>query len=415
MKLLKQNTFLANSFIMFAGSMLVAFLNYAYYPVIARLVSPDQFGEIQVLVSIYLQISIVFTAINVASIRLIADKEANSSNIVRGFNLLIFYSFLLLSILSILFIGQVQMFFKFNDMIPFLVTVFALLLSVPINYWLAYMQGNKDFVGYSYLNVVASGLKLLAAVGLIWIGFGVAGAVGSIVVGQICALVFIRFRKSNLPSLMPFITFAKVKYVEIKPYIPFLLTGAIATLALTFLFICDLFAAKHFLNPYDAGLYSGMSSIARVVYFACAPLAAVLLASVNRGDIAKSRRNLRTSFILTTLVGGGICLVYYIWPHQIIELVIGVQFTQYSSLLWKLATSFFFLSLFSLILFYSISLKRYIEVVLVCLAAYSFLSFAGNVELTPLTIVDSIWVISVSLLAVTIFLSFIRFLKGKVV
>ena len=50
---IKDSSFLKHNAIFFFGSIAVGALNYAYYPVVGRLMDPSTFGELQVVVSLF--------------------------------------------------------------------------------------------------------------------------------------------------------------------------------------------------------------------------------------------------------------------------------------------------------------------------------------------------------------------------
>ncbi|MBP6931477.1 MAG: hypothetical protein KBB62_02010, partial [Candidatus Pacebacteria bacterium] len=59
-KKLKSDVFFRQYAIYFTGSMVVAFLNYVFHPLLGRLLSPSDFGDIQALISLIAQSAIVF-------------------------------------------------------------------------------------------------------------------------------------------------------------------------------------------------------------------------------------------------------------------------------------------------------------------------------------------------------------------
>ena len=70
---LRSSDFLRNNAIFFAGSVLVGALNYLYYPLIGRLVSPATFGEIQTLVSLFLQFTIFLNVLGMITVNIMAN------------------------------------------------------------------------------------------------------------------------------------------------------------------------------------------------------------------------------------------------------------------------------------------------------------------------------------------------------
>ncbi len=70
---LRESTFVRHNAIFFAGSLSIGLLNYLYYPVIGRLLHPNSFGEVQVLFSLFAQISIFFGILGLITINITAN------------------------------------------------------------------------------------------------------------------------------------------------------------------------------------------------------------------------------------------------------------------------------------------------------------------------------------------------------
>lgn len=103
-KILGADVFLKNYAIYFTGSMLVAFLNYLYYPVIGRLLDPSDFGELQVFISLLAQVSVVFAlfSIPVVSVTVNHADETERNIIIQKIKKITFsitaFVFILLSL-----------------------------------------------------------------------------------------------------------------------------------------------------------------------------------------------------------------------------------------------------------------------------------------------------------------------------
>ena len=84
---LRSSDFLRNNTIFFAGSVLVGALNYLYYPLIGRLVSPAVFGEIQTLVSLFLQFTIFLNVLGMITVNIMANYADKEKAIARKLQL----------------------------------------------------------------------------------------------------------------------------------------------------------------------------------------------------------------------------------------------------------------------------------------------------------------------------------------
>jgi purine-cytosine permease-like protein len=63
--------FLRQNAIFFIGSTVVSFLNYLYYPVLGRLLSPADFGEVQAIISFFLQTGVLLSVLSLVTINVV--------------------------------------------------------------------------------------------------------------------------------------------------------------------------------------------------------------------------------------------------------------------------------------------------------------------------------------------------------
>ena len=75
-----KDRFVRNNAIVFLGSLIISTLSYLYYPVLARLMPLEAFGEVQTLISISTQALLFFSAINIVTVVLVANNKQKSQN-----------------------------------------------------------------------------------------------------------------------------------------------------------------------------------------------------------------------------------------------------------------------------------------------------------------------------------------------
>jgi O-antigen/teichoic acid export membrane protein len=74
----RSSVFLRHNAIFFIGSVAVGLLNYLYYPVIGRLLSPVAFGEVQTLISLFLQVAIFLMVLGLVTINIVANYKSDT-------------------------------------------------------------------------------------------------------------------------------------------------------------------------------------------------------------------------------------------------------------------------------------------------------------------------------------------------
>ena len=139
----RQSAFLRHNAIFFVGSVAVGALNYLYYPILGRLLEPSVFGEVQVLVSLFLQLTIFLGVLALVTINLVANYRDKAHRNRTVFEL---EKLALLAALALLFITffsaeQLRHFFHFQSAWPFVILALALLVTVPFTFRSAYLRG----------------------------------------------------------------------------------------------------------------------------------------------------------------------------------------------------------------------------------------------------------------------------------
>ncbi|HSE61656.1 MAG TPA: oligosaccharide flippase family protein, partial [Candidatus Saccharimonadales bacterium] len=157
-RLVRSSDFLRQNAILFVGSLLVSALNYAYYPVLGRLLSVEEFGEVQVLVSLFLQLTLFLVVLGQVTVNIVANYKD-----VRAKHEIIFELeklALLLSgavfVIGALFSWQLRNALHFESAWPFIVLLLTLIASVPLAFRSAYLRGQKKFSQVSVANIIGA-------------------------------------------------------------------------------------------------------------------------------------------------------------------------------------------------------------------------------------------------------------------
>lgn len=121
---------------------------------------------------------------------------------------------------------------------------------------------------------------------------------------------------------------------------------------------------KHYFNNIDAGLYSSLALIGRVVYFVAWMFVMLLLPKVIL--LKKEGKNTQPILLKYTayiaVLSSIIVLVTYFFPNEVILILFGKAYLSVAFLLWKyaLATSIFAIA--NLFAYYFLSINRYLPV-----------------------------------------------------
>jgi len=146
-------------------------------------------------------------------------------------------------------------------------------VSLPVWGMRGILRGQHRFLAYGINQVTESAVRLVAGFTMLVLASAVSGAVAGYAVGMASALALAFWQLHALRHTVP----------ERAS-----LTGAwsfSASLLFTYgYFLCltnvDVLAAKHFLGPEEAGLYSAASVLARLIYLVATPVYQVLFSRV---------------------------------------------------------------------------------------------------------------------------------------
>ncbi|HET8671865.1 MAG TPA: oligosaccharide flippase family protein, partial [Candidatus Saccharimonadales bacterium] len=301
---LRQSQFLRQNTIFFLGSVAVGVLNYLYYPIIGRIMTPAAFGEVQTLISLFLQLTIFLTVFSLVVVNIVANvtDAGRRDKLVLEFEKLALLVSTMLLIATIVLQPFLKEFFQFSSSWPFVILALAMVATVPYTMRSAFLRGKQRFGLAALSNLVGAGGKILFSVLLVTIGLGAAGAIGGLVLAQIlaCTLVMWWAYRNGLISNAHRFSLPDIRLL--LPELKYGLLVLVSLLAITLQYSVDVVIIKHFFDAHQAGLYAGIASVARIIFFLTASVALVLMPSVKINNPPERNRNLLYKSLI--LLGG---------------------------------------------------------------------------------------------------------------
>jgi O-antigen/teichoic acid export membrane protein len=192
LKTLRQSSFLKHNAVFFFGSIAVGALNYLYYPVLGRLLPPAAFGDLQVLVSLFLQFTIFLNVLTLITVNIAVNYKDSEKAHRMIFELEKLASYFALGILVFSLLGGefLRSALKFDSTLPFVALALAMTASIPLTFRSAYARGQKKFGIASISQLIGAGIKIVFSVLFVMLGLGVAGAIFGIVGAQLVAFLY---------------------------------------------------------------------------------------------------------------------------------------------------------------------------------------------------------------------------------
>lgn len=357
----KQSDFLRNNTVYFIGTLTIAMFNYLYYPVLSRLVSVVDFGEIQSTISIFMQLGILLTAFGYVTTNIINNSKKKSeeygliASLERRVLAVSLILFVCLVVASVVF----QDSFKFQSVVPLVLVGLLIIVNIPSTSRTYILQGQQKFFNVSIAGIIFALGKLILTVGLVYVLTNdVVASILAYIVAQLLNLWYVSHNVGGKYPLSVVFKQPKVDKTKLNRELRYGLVVLVALSLISLLYITDTVVARLFFDPETLGLYSGISSVARIVFFVTASIAGVLIASVKVEDSRiENQKTLSKSLVLVALVGGAVTLLFMLFPDFSVRLLVGGAYVEYAKWLPALSIMMFLASINNLLVSYCLAIR----------------------------------------------------------
>jgi len=330
-------------------------INYIYHLLMGRILGPVDYGTLVSVYSVLYIVSIIPSSASISIVKFISsaqDKEERNE-IYKSINIFIVRLAGLLAVVVALLSPTISKFLNISNNSIVLLVAPILFLSLVTLVNMSTMQGVLKFTGVIVPSIISAASKLVFGLVLIWLGYSVLGAIWAIVIGA--AIAYLISRKMIVGEID---TRNSQGNYPLKSFYKYSLPVLIQALAFTSLFTVDVILVKHFLSPFDAGLYAALSTLGKIIFFASSPIAATMFPIVSKRKANNQGYNkvFLTSLIVTLAVGIAITSFYWLFPSVAIGVLYGPAYLSAKSALVWMGILILFYSLSSLMVNFSLSL-----------------------------------------------------------
>jgi O-antigen/teichoic acid export membrane protein len=342
---LRTNAFLKGSVIMFSGTMAANVMAYLYHLVVGRMLGPEGYGELAALISIFYILnapSLVVQNILVKFFSQLKAKEdyGQAKRLMFRITKLLAVVSGVLFVLLVPFISKMAEFLHITSALNlvWLYLMFAAFLFSVIN--LSVLQGFQLFLPITVISTLGGVLRL---------GFGALGALFG--VGWALLANAIAGIAGYIATFIPLSKLIKQKesVIRISPMsaLYYSIPALISVCSITALYSQDVVLVKHFFSSEEAGLYSSLSVLGKIIFFASSSLGAVAFPMLaEKKELGKPYGTIVAMAIgIVALISVGITFFYWMFPEFVVTILFGNAFTQASN---YLASFGVFISLFTL-------------------------------------------------------------------
>lgn len=331
-------------------SLLSAGLNYLYYPLIANLLSVEEFGSSQALITLLTQVGSLFAGLSILSIYYIKKFGfQRATKIIAQTQKIIIFSLILVTLIVGAFHTQIAQFLNMEDNLDILLVSADLILSIPFIVLFGTLLAQKRFISASVMQVIVASSKLI--LGFILVpSFSTTGAIVAIGLSYVIG-IFIFWvsakvlKKETWPHgiMRSYIPPSISELLSYRPYYVTTLCILVASTCLVVLPGVDVLLARHHLEPTDAGIYAAASTLSSIVLFASMPIVNLLVPSIDTKHLRQSLSRMLKHIFGMVIIYGVSLFSMVVLPGVLLSLF-GQSYTSIAGVLWIFGVNMFLIS-----------------------------------------------------------------------
>ena len=365
-----KNQLIAGSAILFVGNTFANFGNYLYHLLMGRMLGPIDYGILASLISISYLLGIPVAALVLVIVKYVSAfrgrKKLSTVNYFYGW---INRQALIIGLLGLLiylvFSSWIALFLHLDTSLYVVIVGLTSFIGIFFSINFATLQGFLRFSWQVIVNIVNVLVKIILAIGLVYLSYKLWGAISAILAGMFAGylLSIYYIRKLIGPK-------QEEKSFSGREVIAYGVPVFFSILAFTSLYTTDIVLARHFLPAQEAGFYAALATLGKIIFFASSPVAMVMfpLVSERHANGKKYKSFFILSLGLVFLACLGISGIYFFFPKLMITLLYGRQYLPAASYLFLFAIFLSFYSLSSLLVNFYLSVKK-VKIVIFPVAA----------------------------------------------
>lgn len=354
-----KNTLFKGGFILFIGMNILNLGNYIFNVLMGHLLGPADYGIFVSLMAFLTIISVPSGVLQTAAIKFssvfLANQEEGKIKYLLNYlsKKTILFSFLVFIVL-IIFSLPLSKFLKISTFYPLIILAFSIpaVFLLPINRGI--LQGMQKFISYSINLILEPVFKIAISILLIGLGLKINGALTAYVLSLYLVYLASFFFLKNIIKQKD----SKFNQEDILKYslpvlIGFLLINIISSI--------DIIFVKHYFTSQEAGLYSCLSTISKIVLYFSLPFVSAMFPKIS--DLfTKNKKHvsiLMQTFGIVTVLSLIIMVIFTLFPETVVKMLFGSQYLVISSYLGKMSLAMFLLILINVFFNYYFSIGKY--------------------------------------------------------
>jgi O-antigen/teichoic acid export membrane protein len=371
---LKKDELVNNGMIMFISGTVASIFNYVYQVYMGRALGPEAYGVFGALFAIFYLIGIISSTLGTSTTQFVSRFVGEGKHIgffIKGSLKRMILLGSVISLIFLVFSREWMGLMKLSDIWPILILILILFLSWITPILNGSLQALKKFNALGFTNMSNTFFKLIFGIAFVVAGFGVSGALFGVAAGSILGLI--------------------LSYVFLKPYIipnnphepdfrfsSFYLYSfpvMVAMIGSSIPSNLDVIMANYFFSPADAGIYTSVSVLGKIVFYFSGAVGTVMFPAIVEKYIRKENTKgiLKKSILYAGALSGCLELIYILFP-QIVVTIFGNKYINAIDLVAPYGLAMFFVSIIAILLSYHLAIKNmgYIA----CFSAFTIIEVA---------------------------------------
>lgn len=318
---------IAGSFFVFIGSMTNNIFSFLFNLFLVRNFSTSDYGIYASLVSIialssFLSQSLITIFVKFAGDFLSKGNISDASNFYKKiFRYTLIFSLLVL-LCFIVFSSYIREFLHINNnfyiVLVALITFFSYMSMINE----AFIRGLLKFKFLSFIVSFGSLIKLTFGALFIWLGYGIFGALGAVLLNGI-----VPFLLAFIPLKGIFRQTKDSQEFSIRSILSYAIPASVTILSLASFVSTDIILVKHFFSSSMAGLYGGLSLVGKVIFYFTSPIPLVMFPLIIKRHNNKEAFHtlFYLSLLLVLIASLAIVMFYFFLPKFVVSLFLAQQ------------------------------------------------------------------------------------------
>jgi stage V sporulation protein B len=382
-----RNFIVIGSLILTFSNISVRVLSYVYRILMGRLLSPYEYGLLNLALPIQFMVIVLASAGIAPSIaRFVSEAKAKGEDLRLLTSSVIFYYTLagigmglVFFILGTLF-GR-ALFGDVDVVLPLQISAFAVPFGIIVSTFTGIFQGLKRVTYMSGVLLFEQAFRVIFGAVFVIVGYGVFGAIGGSTIGFILAVPLSYFLFKGLG-----LSIGEKDFGIFKEVFYFSIPTSITALSSFTLAYADILLIGFYMAPGDVGIYSAASPVSRLMLAFTMALYAVLIPSVSEVSAKGSTKDVIKYFKVSlsglSIVIFPIALVSLLYSKEVIRLLFSDVYLNAVPSFQVLVVGVAFLSLFMInsAIFQGIGMPKVPMKILIIFASLDILL---NIALIP--------------------------------